>query len=165
MKTLFPIVVGVATLLPVLLGAQEPKPAARVLEVWGDRLPVETGKLEAVWLYPEDYEGYTIKVRGYIYEPQNFEFFPDLNGYLLSFEPVILGRSGTYHAHVGKCDFLSREKLNFFCTTAEGRRIREIFKKNPGESAIPSEVVFEVRKRDGIYFADLISFTPRHTRE
>lgn len=137
MKTLIPIVLGVASLLPGLLIAQEAQPAARVLEVWGDRLPVETGKLEMAWLYPEDYEGYTIKVRGYIYEPQNFEFFPDLNGYLLSFEPVILGRSGTYHAHVGKCDFLSRKSSTFSARRQKAGAFAKSSRKIPARVRSP----------------------------
>ena len=139
--------------------------ADRTIEIRGDRRPSEAEKLNAIWLYPEDYVGKTIRLKGFLFEPENFEYFPDQNGYLFSCEPVVYGRNNAFHAHVGNATFLSREKLNFFCSTAEGQRIRQLFKQHLGEIALPIEVVLEIRKRNELYFADLISYTSNRARD
>lgn len=139
--------------------------AAETTEIRGDRKPAESEKLVSIWLYPEDHVGKRLALKGFIFEPEDFEYFPDLNGYLFSCEPVNLGRNNAFHAHIGSATFLSREKLNFFCSTADGQRIRQLFKQHQGEVAIPASVIVEIRNRDGCYFADLISFTPRREME
>jgi hypothetical protein len=62
---------------------------------------------------------------------------------------------------VGNATFLSRKKLNFFCSTEEGERLRQSFKANPTEIATPANVVLKITQRNGYYFADLISYTPK----
>ena len=138
---------------------------AETIEIRGDRKPSESEKLVSIWLFPEDHNGKRLTLKGFIFEPENFEYFPDLNGYLFSCEPVNLGRNNAFHAHVGDATFLSREKLNFFCSTADGQRIRQLFKQHQGEIAIPASVELVIRRRDGCYFADLITFTPHHESE
>jgi hypothetical protein len=135
--------------------------AGKTLAIRGDRKLAEAEQLHAIWLYPEDYLGKTLTLEGFIFEPENFEFHASLNGYLFACEPVLYARNNAFHAHVGNPTFLSPEKLNFFCSTTEGRRIRELFKQHQGEVAMPARVVVEIRQRDGVYFADLISYTPR----
>ena len=169
MKNYFPcgplLVSCLVAFCPAAGQAQAPAGNAvpnEVLEIRGDRKPAEAEKLSAIWLYPEDYLGKRVKLQGFIFEAENFEYFPEQNGYLFSCEPVIYGRNNAFHVHVGNATFLSREKLNFFCSTAEGQRIRQLFKTHPDELAVPANVVLEIRQRDGIYFADLISFAPKH---
>jgi hypothetical protein len=135
--------------------AQEVAP----IEIYGDRL-ADAEKLNSIWLYPEDYEGKTIRLYRFCFEPENFEYFPELNGYLFSCEPVAYGRDSV-HPHVGKSELLSREKLNLFCSTAEGKRIRSMFKERQGEVALPAEVVITIEKRNDVYFGNLVSYKPR----
>jgi hypothetical protein len=150
-------------LLSSILVGQEPSPGT--IEIYGNRL-ADAEKLIAIWLYPEDYENKTIRLYGYLFEPQNFEYFSDLNGYLFQCEPVIYGRRA-FHPHVGNATFLSREKLNFFCTTAQGQYVRQLFKEHQGdqhhegEFGLPSEVVLKVEKRNNVYLAVLVSFKHR----
>jgi hypothetical protein len=160
--TLWTIFVAACVGMSLAARAQAPadRQSEKVLDIRGDRRPSEAEKLNAVWLYPEDYIGQTIRLRGFLFEPENLEYIPDQNGYLFSCEPLIYGRNDAYHAHVGNATFLSQEKLNFFCSTADGRRIRQLFKEHQGEIAMPAEVLLEVRQRNGLYFGDLVSFTP-----
>jgi hypothetical protein len=157
MKTSFPALLGLIGLSAVAF-AQRPE---QVVTIRGDREPEESEKLVQIWLYPEDHEGLTIKLQGFIFEPEYFEYFPDINGYLFSCEPVNLARNNAFHAHVGNATFLSREKLNFFCSTADGQRIRQLFKERPGEIAMPAEVVIEITRRDYLWLGVLKSYTPR----
>lgn len=152
-------------LLPLTSPSLAQESSASVLEIRGDSGPSEAEKLVAVWLYPEDYEGKTIKLRGFMFEPENFEYFPDENGYLFSIEPVNLGRNDAYHSHVGNATFLSREKLNFFCSTSDGQRIRRLFKQHQGKLAIAADVELKVEKRNYLYLGVLTSFKPTTTAE
>jgi len=60
---------------------------------------------------------------------------------------------------------MSREKLNFFCSTAEGQRLRRLFKQHTDEWAVAADVVLEVKKRDGMYFGEIVSFSPTYLPE
>jgi hypothetical protein len=161
MKTLLPVLTLVLC-APPIFGEE---PADRTITIRGDGRPAEAAKISSIWLYPEDYEGITLKLYGFIYEPENFEYFPELNGYIFSCEPVVAGRNNAFHAHIGNANFLSREKLNFFCSTADGQRIRRMFKERPGEVALPAEVVIEVKRRDNVYLGVVKSFEPRNATE
>ena len=156
---------GVAILALLLRLATAQEPASQTIEIRGDGRPSEAAKLSAIWLYPEDYEGKTIKLYGFLFEAENFEYFPELNGYLFCCEPVVFGRNNAFHAHVGNATFLSREKLNLFCSTADGQRIRRLFKEHQGEVAMPGEVVLEVKKRDNVYLGIVSSFQPKNLTE
>ena len=161
MKTLSTILI-LLLCAPPLVGEDS---VGRTIVIRGDGRPSEAAKLSSIWLYPEDYDGVTIKLYGFIFEPESFEYFPDLNGYLFACEPVVYGRSNAYHPHIGNATFLSREKLNFFCSTADGQRIRRLFKEHPGEVALPAEVVIEVKRQDNVYLGALKSFQPRNATE
>ena len=141
-----------------LVWAQEP--TGPMLEIRGDGRPAQAEKLFKVWLYPEDYVGTTIKLHGFLFEPQNFEYFPEQNGHLFCCEAVIHKRDSDYHTYVGNATFLSQDKLNFFCTTADGQRIRELFKTRPAYLALAADVVLEVQRRDHLYFGVVTSFKP-----
>jgi hypothetical protein len=158
MKVCFLVPIFAAVLSAVAI-AQDSVP----LDIHGDRL-ADADKLSSIWLYPEDHEGKTIRLYHFCFEPENFEYFPEVNGYLFSCEPVAYGRDSV-HPHVGKSDFLSREKLNFFCPTAEGQRIRRLFKERQGEVALPAEVVIQIEKRNEIYLGVLVSYKPRSAEQ
>ncbi|MFM2095403.1 MAG: hypothetical protein RIS70_2527 [Planctomycetota bacterium] len=164
-----PLWIAIASIVAVPLSHAQPPAAVppppeketnhpQVIEVNGNGNAKEAAKLWEIWLNPEEYEGRIIRLRGFIYEPENFEYFPDQNGYLFTLEPLIYGRNNSKHAHVGYSTFLSHEKLNFFCTTADGQRIRRLFKNHSGEHAIAADVELEVRKTNGIYFGMVTSF-------
>ena len=162
MKTRLTALIFLALLTP-LTAAEDPD--AKTIDIRGDKSALESNKISSVWLYPEDYEGKTIRLYGFLFEPENFEYFPDLNGYLFSFEPVLYARNNSYHVHVGNSTFMSREKLNFFCSTADGQRIRRLFKEHQGDVAMPAEVVIEVKQRDYVYLGILKSYKPRNVTE
>jgi hypothetical protein len=141
------------------------EPAGRAIEIKGDGRPAEAEQLVAIWLYPEDYEGKMIKLHGFLFEPENFEYFPDENGYLFSFEPANLGRDKSVHPHVGNATFLSREKLNFFCSTSDGQRIRRLFKHHQANQVIAADVELKVEKRNYVYLGVVTSFKPTKLAE
>jgi hypothetical protein len=147
----------VVALLTSLSAAQEA--AQSTIDVHGDQL-ADAEKMVSIWLYPEDYESKTIRLYHFCFEPENFEFFPDINGYLFSCEPAVYGRN-SIHPHIGRSQFLSREKLNLFCSTSEGQRIRQLFKERQGDVAMPAEVVLRIEKRDYIYYGVLVSYKPQ----
>lgn len=130
------------------------------LEIKGNGNAKDAAQLEKIWLYPEDHLGQRIRLRGFLFEPDHFEYFPDHNGYLFSLEPLIYGRNNSMHAHIGNSHFVSHEKLNFFCTTADGQRIRRLFKSHANEVAIAADVELEVRKVNEIFFGHVLSFKP-----
>ena len=146
---------------PVFGQDREPK----TIEIRGDRVPVEAAQLTTIWLFPEDYVGTRIRLHGFLLEAENVEFFPELNGYLFSCEPTIYGRAKAIHPHVGNASFLSQEKLNFFCSRADGQRLRQLFKKNSTESAIMVDMVLEVKQKDGKYFGTVTLLQPQSVKE
>lgn len=133
---------------------QDPK----IIEVNGNGNAKEAEKLWTIWLNPEEYEGRIVRLRGFVFEPENFEYFPDHNGYLFTLEPLTYGRNNSKHAHVGYATFVSQEKLNFICTTGDGQRIRRLFKYHAKEHALAADVEFEVRKTNNIYFGVVTTF-------
>jgi hypothetical protein len=149
----------------LLLPAAAQELSGRTIEIKGDGRPAEAARLSAIWLYPEDYEGKSIKLHGFLLEAENFEYFPEQNGYLFSCEPVIYGRNNAFHAHVGNATFLSQEKLNFLCSTADGQWIRRLFKQHPDEWAITVDITLKVEKREGKYFGTVTSFKPKNVTE
>ena len=132
-------------------------PEAPKIDIRGDRL-ADAEKMTAIWLYPEDHVNQTMRLSKFLFEAENFELHPDTNGYLFSFEPVIYGRLMD-HPHIGNCNRVSPLKLNFWCSTAQGERIRKLFKNGGGQYAMPAEVNLKIEKRDNGYFAALLSFT------
>ena len=164
-----PLWIAIASIVAVPLSHAQPPAAvpprlekeindSQVIEVNGNGNAKEATTLSTIWLNPEDYEGRTIRLRGFIFEPENFEYFPDHNGYLFTLEPVIYGRNNSKHAHIGYATFVSYEKLNFFCSTGDGQRIRRLFKHHANEHALAADVELEVRKINNIYFGVVTSF-------
>ncbi len=146
-------------LLPQISGAQDA--AKDAIEINGNWHPAEVTKLERVWLYPEDYEGKTITLRGFLFKAENFEYFPEHEGYLFCCEPAVFGRNLNVHAMIGNPTFVSREKLNFFCTKADGQLVRKLFKESARDLPVSGDFVLQVQKRNGIYFGVVSSFTHR----
>jgi hypothetical protein len=135
-------------------------PTSPTIDIRGDNLP-DMDKLSTIWIYPEDYEGKTIRLSKMLFEVENFEFHPQVKGFLFSFEPVILERKA-FHPHIGNCNFLSHVKLNFYCSAAQGEQIRQMFKGRQDAFGMPTEVMLKVEKRDNVFLGVLVSFTPRN---
>ena len=149
--------------LPLVATAQEP--AKETIEINGNAHPLEVAKLERIWLFPEDYEGKTVTLRAFLFKPENFEYFPEHDGYLFCFEPAIFGRHLNVNPYIGNPTFLSREKLNFLCTKADGQLVRRLFKESSRSLPVMADVTLEVKKRNGFYFGVVSAFTPRGARE
>jgi hypothetical protein len=122
-------------------------------------------KLERIWLFPEDYEGKTVTLRAFLFKPENFEYFPEHDGYLFCFEPAIFGRHLNVNPYIGNPTFLSREKLNFLCTKADGQLVRRLFKESTRSLPIMADVTLDVKKRNGLYFGVVSAFRQRGARE
>jgi hypothetical protein len=157
----WPILV-VTILSPPAIGAQEP--AKDAIEINGNWHPSEVSKLERIWLYPEDYEGKTVTLRSFLFRPADFEYFPEHDGYLFCCEPAVFGRNLNVNASIGNATFLSREKLNFFCTKADGQRVRKLFKESAGDLPVSADFVLEIQKRNGIYFGVVTTFSYKGAR-
>lgn len=149
--------------LPPAIGAQEP--AKDVIEINGNWHPAEVTKLERIWLYPEDYEGRTVALRGFLFRPEDFEYFPEHDGYLFCCEPAVFGRNLNVNAYIGNATFLSREKLNFLCNKSDGQLVRRLFKESSHDRPVSADIVLEVIKRNGIYFGKVTSFTHKSARK
>lgn len=149
------ILFAMTSLLP-FAGAQEP--AKDMIEINGNWHPAEVAKLERIWLYPEDYEGKTIALKGFLFKAEDFEYFPEHEGYLFCCEPAVFGRNLNVHAYIGNATFVSREKLNFFCTKADGQLVRKLFKESARELPVSADFVLQIQKRNGIYFGVVSSF-------
>jgi len=161
-NTCWPILFATA-FLPLVAGAQEP--ASGSIEINGNAHPQEVEKLERIWLFPEDYEGKTVTLRAFLFKPENFEYFPEHDGYLFCFEPAIFGRHLNVNPYIGNPTFLSREKLNFLCTKADGQLVRQLFKESSRSLPVMADVTLGVKKRNGFYFGVVTAFTPRRARE
>jgi hypothetical protein len=147
----------VTIVLPPAAGAQEP--AKDSIEINGNWHPSEVSRLERIWLYPEDYEGKIITLTAFLFKPENFEYFPEHDGYLFCCEPAIFGRHLNVNPYIGNATFLSREKLNFFCTKSDGQLVRQRFKESSRNLPVLADIVLEVKKRNGVYFGVVTSFT------
>jgi len=150
-------------LLASAVSAQER--AGEIIEINGNWHPSEVSKLEKIWLYPEDYEGKSVRLKGFLFKPEDFEYFPEHDGYLFCCEPAVFGRNLNVHAYIGNATFLSREKLNFFCTKADGQLVRKLFKERASDLPVSADFVLQVQKRNGAYFGVVTNFTYKGARE
>jgi hypothetical protein len=161
MKNNYAAILLAMFLLPQFAAAQDtPKDT---IEINGNWHPAEVTKLERIWLYPEDYEGKTVILRGFLFKAENFEYFPEHDGYLFCCEPAVFGRNLSVHALIGNATFVSREKLNFLCTKADGQLVRKLFKESARDLPVSGDFVIEIKKRNDIYFGLVTSFTHRGT--
>jgi hypothetical protein len=89
-------------------------------------------------------------LHGYLFEAENFEYFPEQNGYLFLRASRTRSEQRISLA-CWQCDVLSQEKAQFLQTTSDGQR--RLFKQHPQELAINADVVLEERS---------VTTIPRH---
>lgn len=128
-------------------------PVGCVVEIPGSGKPSENARLADVWLNPEKYVGQVLRLRGWVLEPQYFEYIPEQSGYLFSVAPRQLASHMPAPPRFGHATYLSREKLNFFCWTGEGQRISRMLKLAATGGVLTVDIDLTIEIRNDIYFA------------